>query len=82
MEIISKIETLRYNIENGVETDVISISVKLIEIRDMVAEQLRQSNVVRQSEQLVICKKCGSNDMYQFTKTEDKCENCGNIQDY
>ena len=39
-------------------------------------------DVVGQSEQLVICKKCGSSEMYQYTKTKDKCEDCGNIQDY
>ena len=37
--------------------------------------------VRRRSEQLVICKKCGSSEMYQYTKTKDKCEECGNIQD-
>ena len=45
-------------------------------------EQLRLGVVVGQSEQLVICKKCGSSEMYQYTKTKDKCENCGNIQNY
>ena len=45
-------------------------------------EQLRLGVVVGQSEQLVICKKCGSSEMYQYTKTKDKCEDCGNIQDY
>ena len=45
-------------------------------------EQLNIPVVVEQSEQLVICKKCGSSEMYQYTKTKDKCENCGNIQDY
>ena len=38
--------------------------------------------VVGQSEQLVVCKKCGSSEMYQYTKAKDKCEDCGNIQDY
>ncbi len=38
--------------------------------------------VVWRSEQLVVCKKCGSSEMYQYTKTKDKCEDCGNIQDY
>ena len=45
-------------------------------------KQLIIANVVGQSEQLVICKKCGSSEMYQYTKTKDKCEDCGNIQDY
>ena len=45
-------------------------------------EQLRQHFVSGRSEQLVICKKCGSSEMYQYTKTKDKCEDCGNIQDY
>ena len=42
MDLINKIESLRYDIENGVETDVISISVRLIKIRDQ-ALQLRKS---------------------------------------
>ena len=44
--------------------------------------KLRQPDVSGRSEQLVICKKCGSSEMYQYTKTKDKCEECGNIQDY
>lgn len=55
-EIISKIESLRYDIETGKENDVIKISVRLIEIRSNI-EQLRQYNVVGQSEQLV-CEYC------------------------
>jgi hypothetical protein len=34
MDLINKIESLRYDIENGNETDVISISVRLIQIKD------------------------------------------------
>ena len=45
-------------------------------------EQCNIADVVGRSEQLVICKKCGSSEMYQYTKTKDKCEDCGNIQDY
>ena len=45
-------------------------------------KQLTIPAVVGRSEQLVICKKCGSSEMYQYTKTKDKCEDCGNIQDY
>ena len=45
-------------------------------------KQLIIANVVGRSEELVICKKCGSSEMYQYTKTKDKCEDCGNIQDY
>lgn len=44
-------------------------------------EQLRQHFAVGQGEQLVICKKCGSSEMYQYTKAKDKCEDCGNIQE-
>ena len=44
--------------------------------------QLLQSRVVGQSEQLAVCKKCGSLNMYQYTKTKDQCEDCKNIQDY
>lgn len=49
---------------------------------EAVTEALRIHDVVERSEQLVICKKCGSSEMYQYTKTKDKCEECGNIQDY
>lgn len=34
MDLINKIESLRYDIENGVEKDVINISVRLIQIKD------------------------------------------------
>jgi hypothetical protein len=44
MDLINKIESLRYDIENGVETDVISISVRLIHIKDQ-ALQLQQTGV-------------------------------------
>ena len=44
MDLIHKIESLRYDIENGVETDVIKISVRLIQIRDH-ALQLQQTGV-------------------------------------
>ena len=44
MDLIHKIESLRYDIENGVITDVISISVRLIQIKDQ-ALQLLQTDV-------------------------------------
>ena len=44
MNLIHKIESLRYDIENGVVTDVISISVRLIQIKDQ-ALQLQQTGV-------------------------------------
>ena len=44
MDLIHKIESLRYDIENGVVTDVISISVRLIQIKDQ-ALQLQQTGV-------------------------------------
>lgn len=46
MDLIHKIESLRYDIENGVVTDVISISVRLIQIKDQ-ALQLQQTGVMR-----------------------------------
>jgi len=45
MDLIHKIESLRYDIENGVVTDVISISVRLIQIKDQ-ALQLQQTDVI------------------------------------
>lgn len=52
------------------------------EISKKYKHNIVRNNIVGQSEQLVICKKCGSSEMYQYTKTKDKCEDCGNIQDY
>lgn len=46
MDLIHKIESLRYDIENGVETDVIKISVRLIQIKEQ-ALQLQQTGVIR-----------------------------------
>ena len=54
------------------------LEAQLIEAR----KQAALYKVVGQSKQLVVCKKCGSSEMYQYTKTKDKCEECGNIQDY
>ena len=54
------------------------LEAQLIEAR----KQAALYKVVGQSEQLVVCKKCGSSEMYQYTKTKDKCEECGNTQDY
>jgi hypothetical protein len=45
MDLINKIESLRYDIENGVEKDVINISVRLIQIKDQ-ALQLQQTGVI------------------------------------
>lgn len=56
MDLIHKIESLRYDIENGIETDVIKISVRLIQIKDQ-ALQLLQTGVSGRSEQL-----CGNLD--------------------
>ena len=44
MDLIHKIESLRYDIENGIETDVIKISVRLTQIKDQ-ALQLLQTGV-------------------------------------
>ena len=52
-----------------------------------IADRLLNFNLLRlhfvggRSEQLVICKKCGSSEMWQYTKTKDRCDDCGNIQD-
>ena len=40
MDLIHKIESLRYDIENGIETDVIKISVRLIQIKDQALQLL------------------------------------------
>ena len=31
---------------------------------------------------VIKCEKCGSIEMYQYTKTKDKCEDCGHIQSF
>ena len=68
---------------NTAHPDSISVQQALLQVwNECEQEQLRKHDVVGQSEQLVICKKCGSSEMYQYTKTKDKCEDCGNIQDY
>ena len=61
----------------------VSVQQALLQVwNEVKQEQLRLHDVSVRSEQLVICKKCGSSEMYQYTKTKDKCEDCGNIQDY
>tara|TARA_B110000259_G_scaffold137619_1_gene154965 strand:- start:445 stop:693 length:249 start_codon:yes stop_codon:yes gene_type:complete len=45
------------------------------------AEQYRQSKVSDVVlDDVIKCEKCGSIEMYQYTKTKDKCEDCGHIQ--
>lgn len=73
-QIISKIESLRYDIETGIEVDVIKISVRLIEIRSNI-EQLRQPAVVGRSEQLV-CPFCSSENVDAEFNHYNFCRNC------
>ena len=48
----------------------------------MFAEEIealsKVNNVVL--DDVIKCEKCGSIEMYQYTKTKDKCEDCGHIQ--
>ena len=54
----------------------------MLDFAEMYHKQaLNIHDVVGRSEQLVICKKCGSSEMYQYTKTKDRCEDCCNIQE-
>ena len=69
MDLIHKIESLRYDIENGVETDVIKISVRLIQIRDH-ALQLQQTGVIKS-----VCGNCERKQLY--IKKQCYCGYCG-----
>ena len=85
MDLINKIESLRYDIENGVETDVISISVRLIKIRDQ-ALQLQQGGVSTCFLEYYIDALFGNEITYKQTScckiapitNENYCPNCGN----
>lgn len=44
--------------------------------------KLYQAAINIRSIKLVMCKRCGGSNMYQHTKTKDKCEDCNNVQDY
>ena len=70
MDLIYKIESLRYDIENGVVTDVISISVRLIQIRDQ-ALQLQQTGVMKS-----VCKHC-NNKLCDSQTFNQQCFKCG-----
>ena len=70
MDLIHKIESLRYDIENGVVTDVISISVRLIQIRDQ-ALQLQQAGVMK-----LVCKHC-NNKLCDSQTFNQQCFKCG-----
>jgi len=70
MDLIYKIESLRYDIENGVVTDVISISVRLIQIRDQ-ALQLQQTGVIKS-----VCKYC-NNKLCDSQTFNQQCFKCG-----
>ena len=67
---------------NGCKSDLLRNPFLEQAVLNAINEALTIPAVVGRSEQLVICKKCGSSEMYQYTKTKDKCEDCGNIQDY
>ena len=67
--------------ENKIKCVLMDFEINKITLQEATKQILLLLNVVGQSEQL-ICKKCGSSEMYQYTKTKDKCEDCGNIQDY
>lgn len=67
MDLIHKIESLRYDIENGVVTDVINISVRLIQIKDQ-ALQLQQTGVIYQ-----LCV-CGGNERVALDCTLKDCK--------
>ena len=70
MDLIHKIESLRYDIENGVVTDVISISVRLIQIREQ-ALQLLQTGVMKS-----VCKHC-NNKLCDSQTFNQQCFKCG-----
>jgi hypothetical protein len=80
METIKDLAYWKNNCEENYLTTPISVLRYITELEKSI--QLMQTAVVGQSEQLVGCKKCGSFNMYQFTKTKDQCEDCKNIQDY
>ena len=71
MDLIHKIESLRYDIENGVVTDVISISVRLIQIKDQ-ALQLQQTGVIKS-----VCDHEWKRIEYGHDKEYFKCKKCG-----
>ena len=79
MDLIHKIESLRYDIENGVVTDVISISVRLIQIKDK-ALQLLQTGVSGRSEQFVCL--CPRNEKDNCDRKEPckECETCPHLR--
>ena len=74
MNLIHKIESLRYDIENGVVTDVISISVRLIQIKDR-ALQLQQTGVVRSCSHNFTTNYCNSDGSY----SHKMCDDCGDV---
>jgi hypothetical protein len=45
-----------------------------------VYHQSKVNNVVL--DDVIKCEKCGSLEMYQYTKTKDKCEDCEHEQDF
>ncbi len=74
MDLIHKIESLRYDIENGVETDVIKISVRLIQIKEQ-ALQLQQTGVVRSCSHNCTTNYCNSDGSY----SHKMCDDCGDV---
>lgn len=62
------------------EGDVIKVHINVM---CKIMEQYHRSQVNNVVSDVVIkCDKCGSLEMYQHTKTKDKCEDCEHIQSF
>ena len=73
-EILKVIGQLQY------EISILDIDEERLTGVDIRTEELKNlvNNVVLDA--VIKCEKCGSIEMYQHTKTKDKCEDCGHIQ--
>jgi|TARA_B110000483_G_scaffold223648_1_gene281688 hypothetical protein len=75
-EILKVIGQLQY------EISILDIDEERLTGVDIRTEELKNlvNNVVLDA--VIKCEKCGSIEMYQHTKTKDKCEDCGHIQSF
>ena len=75
-EILKVIGQLQYEISilDMDEERLTGVDIRTEELKNLV------NNVVLDA--VIKCEKCGSIEMYQHTKTKDKCEDCGHIQSF
>jgi hypothetical protein len=65
---------------NGIKPSLLYLEEQVYKLMQAYVNYVKVNNVVLVA--VIKCEKCGSIEMYQHTKTKDKCEDCGHIQSF